>query len=58
MDERQKQNINQAAEQVTDSTQQTLRTMADRTVALQESNLKLTPDIYYMARNRRASTPG
>jgi len=42
MDQQQKQNISQAAEQLTDSTQQAFRTLADRTVALQESNLKLT----------------
>ena len=42
MDEQQKQNMNQAAEQFTDSTQQAVRAMADRTVSLQESNLRLT----------------
>ena len=42
MDEQQKQNINQAAEQWTDSTQQVFRTLADRTVAFQEGNLRLT----------------
>jgi DNA-binding ferritin-like protein len=42
MDEQQKQNITQVAEQLTDSTQQAFRTLAERTVALQESNLKLT----------------
>src|ERR671920_1680439 len=46
MDEQQKQNINQASEQFTDSTQQALRTMADRTVALQESNLRLTQNFF------------
>ena len=42
MDEQQKQNINQAAEQFTESSQQVVRTLADRTVSLQESNLRLT----------------
>ena len=42
MDQQRAQNINQAAEQLTDSTQQAFRTLADRTVALQESNLRLT----------------
>jgi two-component sensor histidine kinase len=42
MDQQQKQNINQAAEQFTDSTQQAFRMLANRTVALQESNLRLT----------------
>jgi hypothetical protein len=42
MDEQQTQNITQAAEQLTDSTQQVFRILADRTVSLQESNLKLT----------------
>src|SRR5919199_3173274 len=42
----QTQNINQAAEQLTDATQQAFRTMADRAVALQESNLRLTQNFY------------
>ena len=42
MDEQQKQNINQAAEQFTGSTQQAFRTLVDRTVSFQESNLRLT----------------
>src|SRR5918998_3978792 len=46
MDEQQKQNINQAAEQFIDSTQQAFRMLADRTVSLQESNLKLTQNFF------------
>ena len=46
MDEQQKQNVNQAAEQWTDSTLQVFRTMADRTVARQESNLRLTQNFF------------
>ena len=46
MDEQQKQNINQASEQLTDSTQQAFRTLADRTVASQESNLRLTQNFF------------
>ena len=46
MDEQQKQNVNQAAEQWTDSTQQVFRTIADRTVARQESNLRLTQNFF------------
>ena len=46
MDQRQTQNINQAAEQFTDSTQQAFRTLADRTVSLQESNLRLTQNFF------------
>jgi hypothetical protein len=42
MDQQQKQNINQAAEQLTEATHQTFRTLADRTVSFQESNLRLT----------------
>src|SRR5919202_2614380 len=42
----QTQNINQAAEQLTDATQQAFRTLADRTVTLQESNLRLTQSFY------------
>jgi hypothetical protein len=42
MDQQQKQNINQAAEQLTESTQQAFRTLADRRISFQESNLKLT----------------
>ena len=46
MDEQQKQNVNQAAEQWTDSSQQVIRTLADRTVSLQESNLRLTQNFF------------
>jgi hypothetical protein len=42
----QMQNINQAAEQLTDATQQAFRILADRTVALQESNLTLTQNSF------------
>ena len=42
----QTQNINQAAEQLTDATQRAFRIMANGTVALQESNLKLTENFY------------
>ena len=46
MDEQQKQNVNQAAEQFTDATQQAFRMLADRTVSLQESNLRLTQNFF------------
>ena len=46
MDQQQTQNINQAAEQLTASTQQAFRALAGRTVALQESNLSLTKNFY------------
>ncbi|MCA1729341.1 MAG: hypothetical protein LC751_08015, partial [Actinobacteria bacterium] len=46
MDQQQKQNINQASEQLTDSTQQAFQTLADRTVALQESNLRLSQNFF------------
>ena len=46
MDQQRAQNINQAAEQLTDSAQQAFRTLADRTVALQESNLRLTQNFF------------
>jgi hypothetical protein len=46
MDQQQKQNMNQAAEQLTDSTQQSFRMLADRTVSLQESNLRLTQNFF------------
>jgi len=42
----QTQNINQAAEQLTDATQQAFRILAARTVALQESNLRLTQNSF------------
>jgi hypothetical protein len=42
MDEQQKQHINQATDQFTESTQQVFRTLADRTISFQESNLRLT----------------
>ena len=46
MDQQQTQRIQGAAEQLTDSTQQVFRTMADRAVSLQESNLKLTQNFF------------
>ncbi len=46
MNPQQTQNINQAAKQLTNSTQQAFRALADRTVALQESNLNLTKNFY------------
>ena len=46
MDEQHKQNVNQAAEQWIESTQQVVRTLADRTVSLQESNLRLTQNFF------------
>jgi hypothetical protein len=42
MDEQHKQNINQATEQLTDSTQQVFRMLANRTISFQQSNLRLT----------------
>src|SRR5919202_6103489 len=42
----QMQNINRAAEQLTDATQQAFRILADRTVTLQESNLRFTENFY------------
>ena len=46
MDQHQKQNANQAVEQFTDSTHQVFRTMAHRTVSLQESNLRLAQNFF------------
>src|ERR671933_2699798 len=46
MDENQKQNITQASEQLTDSAQQSFQMLADRTVALQESHLRLTQNFF------------
>ena len=46
MDQLQKQNVNHAVEQFTDSTHQAFRTLADRTVSLQESNLRLTQNFF------------
>jgi hypothetical protein len=42
MDQQRTQNIIQASEQLTESTQQAFRTLSDRTVSFQESNLRLT----------------
>ena len=47
MDQQQKQNVNQAVEQLTDSTQLAFTTLADRTVSLQERNLKLTQNFFH-----------
>ncbi|MCA1740844.1 MAG: hypothetical protein LC740_19090, partial [Actinobacteria bacterium] len=46
MDQQQKQNIEQAGEQLTDSARQSFQMLADRTVALQESNLRLTQNFF------------
>ena len=46
MDEQQKQNVNQATEQLTDSTQQSFQMLSDRIVGLQESNLRLAQNFF------------
>ena len=46
MDEQQKQNVNQAAEQLTDSTQQSFQMLSDRIVGLQQSNLRLAQNFF------------
>jgi hypothetical protein len=46
MDQQQAQNINQASEELTDSARQAFQMLADRTVSLQESNLKLTQNFF------------
>ncbi len=46
MDQQQTQNIEQATEQLTDSARQSFQMLADRTVALQESNLRLTHNFF------------
>ncbi len=46
MDQQQVQNINQASEELTDSAKRAFQTAADRTVSLQESNLRLTQDFF------------
>jgi hypothetical protein len=46
MDQQQMQNINQAAEQLTDSARHSFQVLAERTVALQDSNLRLTQSFF------------
>ena len=46
MDEQQKQNVNQAAEQLTDSTHQSFQMLSDRIVGLQQSNLRLAQNFF------------
>jgi hypothetical protein len=46
MDQKQAQNINQASEELTDSSRQAFQMLADRTVSLQESNLRLTQNFF------------
>jgi hypothetical protein len=46
VDQQQDQNIRQASEQLTDSARQSFRMLADRTLALQESNLRLTQNFF------------
>jgi hypothetical protein len=46
VDGQQSQNMNQVAEQDTDSARQSFQLLADRTVALQESNLRLTQSFF------------
>src|SRR3954452_22193685 len=47
MDRQQTQNIKQATDQWADSAQQVFKVLADRTVALQESNLRLTRNFFH-----------
>ena len=46
MDEQRTQNINQAAEKLTDTARQSFQMLSDRTVSLQESNLRLTQTFF------------
>jgi len=46
MDQQQAQNISQASEELTDSSRQAFQMLADRTVSLQESNLRLTQNFF------------
>ena len=46
MEQQQAENIQQASEQLTDSAVRSFRMLADRTVALQESNLRLTQNFF------------
>ncbi len=46
MDQQRAQNINQAAEQLTDSTHQSFQMLTDRIVRLQESNLRLAQNFF------------
>jgi hypothetical protein len=46
VDQQQAQNLQQASEQLTDSARQSFQMLADRTVALQESNLRLTQNFF------------
>ena len=46
MKQKQEQNIEQSTEQLTDSARQSFQMLADRTVALQESNLRLTQNFF------------
>ena len=46
MDQQQVQNINQASKGLTESARQAFQMLADRTVSLQESNLRLTQDFF------------
>ena len=46
VDQQQDQNIRQASERLTDSASQSFRMLADRTLALQESNLRLTQNFF------------
>jgi hypothetical protein len=46
MDQQQMQRMNQAAEQLTDASQQSFRVLVERTVELGESNLKITQNFF------------
>jgi predicted lactoylglutathione lyase len=46
MDQQQQQNVNQASQDWTEAAQQSFKTLADRTVSLQESNLWLTQSFF------------
>ena len=46
MDQKQARNIDPASEEITDSARQSFQMLADRTVSLQESNLRLTQTFF------------
>ncbi len=57
MDQQQPQNINRAAQEWTEAVRQSFQALADRTVTLQETNLKLTQNFFHQFVEQLQSNP-
>ncbi|PLS85068.1 MAG: hypothetical protein CYG60_14590 [Actinobacteria bacterium] len=57
MDQQQQQNVNRAAQEWTEAVRQSFRTLADQTVQLQETNLKLIQTFFQQSVEQLQSSP-